>query len=337
MSWFTRKQFLDHVKGSVSSLETLPTSIKNAPLPEGIKGILKSGTVEVRESDDSGGDKIVLEFIHSTDTIDRHNDTVAIDGWELDHFKGNPVFLFAHLNQLPPIGKALGMGVSGSPKALRSKVEFTPKDLNPFGDMIGRMFQQGFMNAVSVGFRALEWSFNEERGDWAFDFKRQELLESSAVPVPANPQALIQARSAGIDMNPMMEWAEQGKGVYVSEEKFAEIYSALKAETTTVDLGASVPKAVNDDEELDMLGLSEKATANLKDLVKAKGADAVSKALEADPKALMAEIKAPEDDELVVCGEDGVELSDEEVGELIGAAVKESVNSVRTEVLGTVD
>jgi hypothetical protein len=40
------------------------------------------------------------------------------------------------------------------------------------------------------------------------DFKRQVLLEVSAVPVPSNPNALHQARGKGIDIGPIVAWAE---------------------------------------------------------------------------------------------------------------------------------
>jgi hypothetical protein len=36
----------------------------------------------------------------------------------------------------------------------------------------------------------------------------QELLEFSAVPVPANGEALIEGRSAGIDIAPLLDWSE---------------------------------------------------------------------------------------------------------------------------------
>lgn len=38
---------------------------------------------------------------------------------------------------------------------------------------------------------------------------RAELLEYSIVPIPANPRALILARSKGINVKPIAEWAEK--------------------------------------------------------------------------------------------------------------------------------
>lgn len=149
-----------------------------------------------------------LNFILSTAAIDRHGDTVAQTGWKLDNYKMNPVVLFGHDQASPPVGKAPYVAVEGD-KLVAKGVEFTPKDLSPFGWMVGEMYRQGFMNAVSVGFLPGKFKFAEERGEMAIDFEEQELLEFSAVPVPANPQALQGAKAAGIEVAPLIEWAER--------------------------------------------------------------------------------------------------------------------------------
>ena len=80
-------------------------------------------------------------------------------------------------------------------------VEFASADAYPFADVIYKLIVGGFVNAVSVGFLPIEYSFVENDPDrgWGIDFKRQELLEISVVPVPANQNALLaQARSLGL-------------------------------------------------------------------------------------------------------------------------------------------
>lgn len=147
-----------------------------------------------------------LSFILSTPSVDRHGDTVAQAGWKLDNYKKNPVVLFGHDQNSPPVGKAGYVAVENG-KLVAKAVQFTPKDLSPFGHMIGEMYRQGFMNAVSVGFLPAKFKENEERGGLAMDFEEQELLEFSAVPVPANPEALQGAKSAGIEVGPLVQWA----------------------------------------------------------------------------------------------------------------------------------
>jgi len=86
------------------------------------------------------------------------------------------------------------------------------------------------LNATSVGFKPKEWVFNEDRK--GVDFKTQELLEFSVVPVPSNPEALIEARSAGIDLGPYKEWAEQvledsDPGIWLPRDQVEEIVKLL--------------------------------------------------------------------------------------------------------------
>ena len=61
----------------------------------------------------------------------------------------------------------------------------------PFAEEIKRLYLDGFMNGVSVGFRALETeSRRADSGRRGTVFKRQELLEISAAPVPLHPLTL---------------------------------------------------------------------------------------------------------------------------------------------------
>ncbi len=84
------------------------------------------------------------------------------------------------------------------------------RELYPFADTVYQLARSGFLNAVSVSWDPIDWSFSQDRGRaGGIDFKRQELLEVSQVPVPAAPGALIAARSAGIDTAPMHEWLER--------------------------------------------------------------------------------------------------------------------------------
>ena len=150
----------------------------------------------------------MIKFIISTNGVDRDGDTIAVDGWNLKNFRKNPVVPWAHNYGEPPVARAIGTKVEG--KDLVSKAMFTGKDLYPFGDMIGKMYRQKFLSAVSVGFNPSKFVFVEDsERKFGIDFLEQELLEYSAVPVPSNPEALIQARSKGIDIAPMKEYLEE--------------------------------------------------------------------------------------------------------------------------------
>lgn len=150
-----------------------------------------------------GSDRVV-SFTVSTGTVDRDNDTILAGGWQLTNFLANPVILWAHTYDMLPIGRARSLNVSES--GLAAQIEFTPAGVNPFADTVYDLVKAGFLNAASVGFKPMKYAFNETRG--GVDFLEQELLEISVVPVPANPLALVEARSAGIDIAPLKAWAQ---------------------------------------------------------------------------------------------------------------------------------
>ena len=79
-------------------------------------------------------------------------------------------------------------------RGFESVVEFASPEVYEFADQIYRLITAGYIKAGSVGFVPLEFKFSDRR-QGGIDFKRQELLEFSICPVPANANALIEARS----------------------------------------------------------------------------------------------------------------------------------------------
>lgn len=127
-----------------------------------------------------------MSFTISTAAVDRDGDTIDPKGWDLGSYSKNPVVLWAHDYSKPPVGKAVN--IKSTEHGLQADVEFLPQGMDPFADMIHDMCKGGFLNATSVGFRGME--YDEAQGRKGYDFKKQELLEFSIVPVPANPEAL---------------------------------------------------------------------------------------------------------------------------------------------------
>lgn len=171
----------------------------------------------IAEEIKASSDPLVINFTISTGAVDRDSDTVSPSGWQLDNFKRAPSVLFAHDQSKPPVAKAKKTRIEDG--KLKSSAEFMPKDMNEFSFMIYRMLKEGFLHATSVGFLPLEYKYadeGEEKGEGtakraagSIDFIKQELLEFSVVPVPSNPEALIEARSAGINTEPLGEWFEE--------------------------------------------------------------------------------------------------------------------------------
>lgn len=153
---------------------------------------------------DDGARKI--RWCFSDGTVDRMGDTIDPNGWDLVSFMRNPVALWAHDSSQPPIGRASNVTVDGG--KLMGDIEFAPAQTYAFADTIYRLARDGYISAVSVGFKPIEFKWaNEDEREWGIDFQRQELLEISVVPVPANANALIDARAKGIDLRSLEKWA----------------------------------------------------------------------------------------------------------------------------------
>lgn len=102
-------------------------------------------------------DSRTLEFVISTGAVDRMGDTIDPKGWKLDAYRKNPVVLWAHDGGTLPVARASAVWVEG--EALRARAEFTSPELNALGDKVFRMYREGFLNAVSVGFVPTKWAF----------------------------------------------------------------------------------------------------------------------------------------------------------------------------------
>lgn len=155
------------------------------------------------------GNERGLTFTISTASVDRMGDTIAVEGWKLDNYRKNPVVLWGHDASSLPLGKSTKIWTEGG--KLKSDVEFTPKGELRFNDSVLSLLKGGFLNATSVGFQPLKYAFSKDPArQFGIDFVEQELMEFSVVSIPANPEALIEGRSAGIDIEPVIDaYAEQ--------------------------------------------------------------------------------------------------------------------------------
>jgi HK97 family phage prohead protease len=169
-------------------------------------GVFRVSTVEPKAMD--AGTR-TIRFCFSDGSVDRMGDTIDPNGWRINDFMANPVALWAHDSSAPPIGRASNVLVEDD--RLMGDITFADLETYAFADTIYRLLLGKFVNAVSVGFLPVEykWADDEDGRPWGIDFKVQDLLEISVCPVPANPNALNEARSKGIDTRPLVEWAEK--------------------------------------------------------------------------------------------------------------------------------
>jgi len=139
----------------------------------------------------------------------------------LESYRRNPVFQNAHNygDVLFTLGKALlteVRAVSGG-EALCQRIQFAT-EVNPVARIAYGLYKGGFLNAVSVGFIPLRWEDGGTAGVGQTAPRRryleQELLEVSAVAIPANPDALaLGVKSGAVDRSDVRETIEVLRGL----------------------------------------------------------------------------------------------------------------------------
>lgn len=145
-----------------------------------------------------------IEFIVSTDKLDRHNDIVEAQA-VLDaikrpgEFSANPVALACHLHRLsdgmPP---AIGSWDVESAKATKHKVSMRLHFAidTKLGEEYWKLYSKRHMRAVSIGFHIIDDHEVNEGGVRYWVITKIELYEISAVAVGANPDALSRSIAA---------------------------------------------------------------------------------------------------------------------------------------------
>jgi hypothetical protein len=193
------------------------------PLPSDGRGIKGEGSPpsDAPTLPRSDATAAVLDFISSDETLDRYDEIIVASGWRLENYLRNPVFQNSHQygDILFTLGKALLTEVRqvAGRQVLFQRVEFAI-EANPMARIAYGLYRSNFLHAVSVGFIPLRWQNADDgavagrsadrsplvsspvvRGLPSFRRKyfEQELLEVSAVAIPANPNALALALKSG--------------------------------------------------------------------------------------------------------------------------------------------
>ena len=183
-------------------MKQLQTNLENLKKEFGVRLVeLRDGSFGLRSSlevkmttDDSDAD--TLHMVASNDALDRYDETIVAAGWQLKNYERNPVIQNSHQygNIIFTIGKALKTWIDGD--ALKQTWKFATKE-NPFAKIARDLYAGGFLNASSVGFIPLTWETGNQASNFRRKYLTQELLEVSAVSIPANPEALTLAVKSG--------------------------------------------------------------------------------------------------------------------------------------------
>jgi hypothetical protein len=165
-----------------------------------------------------------IRFVISDETLDRQGDIVDAGGWDFSEFKKNPQFLGFHNDRDFPIGKPTRWEVDTKGKRVLMDVYFpTIAELSESPELASEkakivdttyhMYKTGMLNAVSVKFLSTEAvdhpaEFVEKNplARYGRRSMKHQLWEVSAVPIPADPNALVAMKGmscfdkAGIDI-----------------------------------------------------------------------------------------------------------------------------------------
>jgi HK97 family phage prohead protease len=124
--------------------------------------------------------------IASTENPDRDGEVIVQSGWDLTNFLNNPVILAHHNYHNFPIGQATKIAVENG--KLMFTVLFTKATEE--ARQAYQLIQEGVLRTFSVGYIPREYDPKDQNRTL-----RAELLEISVVAVPANPEAVVYAKS----------------------------------------------------------------------------------------------------------------------------------------------
>jgi len=172
-----------------------PFSDRLLSLSDGRPGLRGSISVEASSPGDENS-RPVLDFRSSDETLDRYGEVITASGWRLETYKRNPVFQNSH--QYGDIIFTLGRALTTEVRAgkLYQRIEFAT-DANPMARIAYNLYKGKFLQAVSVGFIPLRWEDGTPKSEYTRKYLEQELLEVSAVAIPANPNALALGLKSG--------------------------------------------------------------------------------------------------------------------------------------------
>ena len=138
----------------------------------------------------------------------------------------NTVVQFGHRYDIPPVGRTEKL-TTDKDGNLIATIRWDDSPTNPLGQTVAAQFRDGFMSAVSVGFQPSQSTPRNKLptdhpayGTKGMYFTGNRLLEISAVPVPANGEALaLRAVNEALQMKQVpLHQADEIKSILSIEE-----------------------------------------------------------------------------------------------------------------------
>ena len=228
-----------------------------------------------------------VRFKISSEVVDRDGDILVATGCDFSNFMKNPVFLPFHKADAFPLGKVVSVYVEGNAvfaDVYFPKLEELASDKENASekarlvDFTYHCYKNAMLSAVSVGFMIKDAENILDADGYVTGYKilEWELLEFSAVTIPANQEALTQA---------VKSFGDKAK-VFLQMKKADEQEEEKPAEEKPEDTPEEKPEVEKPEEEAD----------NIRSLVKAchdrvKACEEAIKELSADVKECLSDVK----------------------------------------------
>lgn len=134
-------------------------------------------------------DARTVEVVVSTGEVGRDGAIIDQSGWNFANYDRNPVVLWCHDDTSLPIARALPSRRTVTDSELIEVHEFAT---HPAANEVWDAVRGGFVNATSVRWIPGQTEIRKVEGRSVLVFTQgHELLESSYVPVPADPGCLV--------------------------------------------------------------------------------------------------------------------------------------------------
>lgn len=135
---------------------------------------------------------VTIQGFANKATVDRGDEVIAVDAWELDNYRNNPIILFNHgMDTLggTPVGKAID--IKQTKDGLFLKVKMSNSQA-PGIKMVRELVEERILRAFSVGFSPKQTDTIDRDGRKIKLIKKAELFEVSIVGVPMNQDSLFE-------------------------------------------------------------------------------------------------------------------------------------------------
>ena len=267
----------------------------------------KTLDLQTTEKELNDKERSITHFI-TKKVVDRDGDIVDPNGIDESNFRKNPTVLFSHDRTLP-IGKNAWLKSKEDGKL--AKTIFAP---TLFADDIYQLHKGGFLNAWSMGFIPKSWEWDEPSE--ILTYTLVELLEYSSVTVPANQDALDEAKAL-CKSTTAKEIFDKSKVdiMYEIKELKRDLNAIIQVISTTkstdspsleagiIEIKALLASIAKKDNADQFRGLNENITKTLGHILKANDtAEALRDSIKEIKEIALVEVKKTRDLSLTVDG-----------------------------------